>query len=291
MGRLIRTISEDGSVIALAVDSADIVGRAAQIHSTVPVTTAALGRLLSAASLMGSMLKGKNDSLTLRVSGDGPAGTVLAVADSKGNCKGTITNPVIDIPPKTKGKLDVGKAIGNGTLSVMKDLGLKEPYVAQVPLISGEIAEDITGYYASSEQTPTVCALGVLVNGDMTVAAAGGFLIQLLPGADESVISAVESGLEGLRPVTEMLSSGMTLEEIIAAALPGFKMETLDESNPVYECDCSRSRVERALISIGREELDEMAKEEKTEVTCRFCDKIYSFSGSEIAALGRKAGG
>lgn len=289
MGRLIRTISDDGSVIALAIDSSDIVERARNIHSTVPVTTAALGRLLSAASMMGSMLKGKSDSVTLRVSGDGPAGSLIAVSDSGGFCKGYVTNPIIDIPPKYKGKLDVGRAVGAGTLTVMKDLGLKEPYVAQVPLVSGEIAEDITGYYASSEQTPTVCALGVLVNGDMSVAVAGGFIIQLLPGASDETVDAVERGLVGLPPVTEMLSSGCSLEEMISKALPEFRMSVLDESAPEYRCDCSRARVERALLSTGREELEDMAKDEKTEVTCHFCDKIYTFSGSEILSLSRKA--
>ena len=181
MGRLIRTISEDGAVIALAVDATDIAERAQQIHKTSAVTSAALGRLLSAAAMMGSMLKGKHDSVTLRISGDGPAGSVIAVADSEGNSRGYVQNPVVEIPLNKKGKLDVSGAIGSGTLTVMKDLGLKEPYIAQIPLASGEIAEDITSYYAISEQTPTVCALGVLVNPDLSIQAAGGFLIQLLP--------------------------------------------------------------------------------------------------------------
>lgn len=290
MGRLIRTISEDGAVIALAVDATDIAERAQQIHKTSAVTSAALGRLLSAASMMGSMLKGKHDSVTLRISGNGPAGSVIAVADSEGNSRGYVQNPVVEIPLNKKGKLDVSGCIGSGTLTVMKDLGLKEPYIAQIPLATGEIAEDITSYYAVSEQTPTVCALGVLVNPDLSIQAAGGFLIQLLPSADDDTIDAVEKGLEGLPSFTQMLSSGMTLEEIIRKALPAFEMNVLDESAPEYRCTCSRKRVEDALISTGKAELEDMAKDDKTEVSCHFCDKVYSFSGSEILALSKQAG-
>ena len=189
MGKIIRTITKNGEAVCIAVDATDIAERAQQIHKTSAVTSAALGRLLSAASMMGDMLKGKDDTITLRISGDGPAGSVIAVADSSGNCRGYVANPIVEIPLNNKGKLDVSSAIGNGTLTVMKDLNLKEPYVAQVPLVSGEIAEDITSYYAVSEQTPTVCALGVLVNPDLSIRAAGGFMIQLLPFASEETIS------------------------------------------------------------------------------------------------------
>ncbi len=285
MGKIIRTITNNGEAVCIAVDATDIAERAQQIHKTSAVTSAALGRLLSAASMMGDMLKGKDDTITLRISGDGPAGSVIAVADSSGNCRGYVANPVVEIPLNNKGKLDVSGAIGNGTLTVMKDLNLKEPYVAQVPLVSGEIAEDITSYYAVSEQTPTVCALGVLVNPDLSIRAAGGFMIQLLPFASEETITKVEKGLEGLPSFTQMLSSGMTLESICKRALQEFEIEILDESAPEYKCYCSRERVEAALISTGKAELEDMAKDEKTEVSCHFCDAVYTFTSKDILAL------
>ena len=285
MGKIIRTITTNGEAMCIAVDATDIVERAQQIHKTSAVTSAALGRLLAAASMMGDMLKGKDDSVTLRISGDGPAGSVIAVADSQGNCRGYVSNPVVEIDLNSKGKLDVSGAIGEGTLTVMKDLNLKEPYVAQIPLVSGEIAEDITAYYATSEQTPTVCALGVLVNPDLSIRAAGGFMIQLLPFASEETISGIEKGLEGLPSFTQMLSSGMTIEAICQRALQGFEIDILDESEPTYKCYCSRERVEAALISTGKAELEDMAKDEKTEVSCHFCDAVYSFTSKDINNL------
>ncbi|MBQ2812509.1 MAG: Hsp33 family molecular chaperone HslO [Clostridia bacterium] len=288
MGKIIRTITSTGEVMCIAVDATDIVERAQQIHKTSAVTSAALGRLLSAASMMGDMLKGKDDSVTLRISGDGPAGSVIAVADSEGNCRGYVSNPVVEIDLNSKGKLDVSGAIGSGTLTVMKDLNLKEPYVAQIPLVSGEIAEDITAYYATSEQTPTVCALGVLVNPDLSIRAAGGFMIQLLPFASEEAISGVEKSIEGLPSFTQMLSSGMTLEAICKRALQEFEIEILDESEPVYKCYCSKERVEAALISTGKAELEDMAKDEKTEVSCHFCDAVYTFTSKEIIDLSKR---
>lgn len=288
MGKIIRTITSTGEVMCIAVDATDIVERAQQIHKTSAVTSAALGRLLSAASMMGDMLKGKDDSVTLRISGDGPAGSVIAVADSEGNCRGYVSNPVVEIDLNSKGKLDVSGAIGSGTLTVMKDLNLKEPYVAQIPLVSGEIAEDITAYYATSEQTPTVCALGVLVNPDLSIRAAGGFMIQLLPFASEEAISGVEKSIEGLPSFTQMLSSGMTLEAICKRALQEFEIEILDESEPVYKCYCSKERVEAALISTGKAELEDMAKDEKTEVSCHFCDAVYTFTSKDILDLSKR---
>ena len=288
MGKIIRTITTTGEVMCIAVDATDIVERAQQIHKTSAVTSAALGRLLAAASMMGDMLKGKDDSVTLRISGDGPAGSVIAVADSQGNCRGYVSNPVVEIDLNNKGKLDVSGAVGNGTLTVMKDLNLKEPYVAQIPLVSGEIAEDITAYYATSEQTPTVCALGVLVNPDLSIRAAGGFMIQLLPFASEEAISGVERSIEGLPSFTQMLSSGMTLEAICKRALQEFEIEILDESEPTYKCYCSKERVEAALISTGKTELEDMAKEEKTEVTCHFCDAVYTFTSKDILDLSKR---
>ena len=288
MGKILRTITNTGEVMCIAVDATDIVERAQQIHRTSAVTSAALGRLLAAASMMGDMLKGKDDSVTLRISGDGPAGSVIAVADSQGNCRGYVSNPVVEIDLNSKGKLDVSGAIGNGTLTVMKDLNLKEPYVAQIPLVSGEIAEDITAYYATSEQTPTVCALGVLVNPDLSIRAAGGFMIQLLPFASEEAISGVEKSIEGLPSFTQMLSSGMTLEAICKRALQEFEIEILDESEPTYKCYCSKERVEAALISTGKTELEDMAKEEKTEVNCHFCDAVYTFTSKDILDLSKR---
>jgi molecular chaperone Hsp33 len=287
MGKTVRMISSDGTLTAMAIDSADIVETAKDIHSTSAVVTAALGRLLTGASMMGSVLKHEDDTVTLRINGGGPAGSVIAVSDSLGNVKGYVECPDVQLPLNNKGKLDVGGAVGkDGTLTVMKDLGLKEPYVGQIPIVSGEIAEDITSYYAMSEQTPTVCALGVLVdkrNGN--VITAGGFIIQLLPTALDDTIDKVEQGLEGIPPVTTMLGEGLTPEQICRKVLPGFELELLDEYSPAYRCDCSKERVSKALITLGKEELLEIAQDEKTEISCHFCNRKYYFSREEITAL------
>ena len=291
MAKVVRTISKDASVTATAIDALDIVSRIEQIHQPSAVVTAALGRLSIAASLMGIGLKGENDSLTLRVNGNGPAGVLIAVADSFGNVKSYVANPVVEIPLNAKGKLDVAGAVGtDGTLSVVKDMGLREPYSGQVPLVSGEIAEDIASYFAVSEQVPTVCGLGVLVNPDLTVKAAGGYLIQLLPFADESVIDIIEKNISEIPSVTQMLTSGMTAEDIAMRVLEGLEPNVLDEFDAQYRCDCSRERVERALISMGRRELEEMAEEQEiSEVCCHFCDKKYNFTRDEIRALADRA--
>ena len=286
MGKLVRCISSDGTLTVMAADTTDIVNTAQEIHKTSAVVSAALGRLLTAACLMGSALKGKDDSVTLRINGGGPAGTILAVSDSSGNVRGYAVNPVVEIPLNDKGKLDVAGAVGtDGALTVIKDLGLKDPYVGQIPIASGEIAEDITSYFAVSEQIPTVCALGVLVNPDLTIRRAGGFIIQLLPTADDSVIDLVEKCIEGIEPVTKMLDSKMTPEEICRHVLADFELEVLDEAQPEYRCNCSRDRVSKALISMGREELSDIMKDERTEVCCQFCDKKYVFTPSDIAKL------
>ncbi|MBE6766311.1 MAG: Hsp33 family molecular chaperone HslO [Ruminococcaceae bacterium] len=287
MGKIIRCITNDGTVMAVGIDSTDIVNEAVRIHETSAVVSAALGRLLTAASMMGDMLKGKDNSITLRLAGDGPAGSLIAVSDFEGNVRGYVQNPIVEIPLNNNGKLDVAGAVGkSGTLYVIKDVGLKEPYNGSVPIISGEIAEDITAYYAISEQIPTVCALGVLVNPDLTVKAAGGYIIQLLPTADDGIIDRVEKSIEGIAPVTKMLDSGMSIEQIIKTALKDFEVEVLDEGEAEYKCNCSRERVERALISTGREELESMAKElPEIEVNCHFCDKKYVFSPQEILNL------
>ena len=288
MGKIVRCITSDGTVMAVGIDSTDIVNEAVRIHETSAVVSAALGRLLTAASMMGDMLKGKDNSITLKLAGDGPAGSIIAVSDYLGNVRGYVMNPVVEIPLNVKGKLDVAGAVGkNGTLYVIKDVGLKEPYNGSIPIVSGEIAEDITAYYAISEQIPTVCALGVLVNPDLSIKAAGGYMIQLLPTADDGIIDRVEKSIEGILPVTQMLDKGMDIEDIVKTALKDFEVEVLDSGSPEYKCNCSRERVERALISTGREELDSMANEmPNIEVKCHFCDKIYNFTPEEIRKLG-----
>lgn len=286
MGKIIRCITSDGLVVAAGIDSTDICAEAERLHKTSAVVTAALGRLLTAASLMGNALKGDAQSITLRVSGDGPIGTITAVADESGNVRGNVGNEVVEIPLKPNGKLDVSGAVGkNGNLFVMKDLGMKEPYNAFVPLVSGEIAEDITSYYAVSEQIPTVCALGVLINPDLTVKKAGGYIIQLLPAAHgyDEVITKLENNIGKIKPVTTLLEEGNDIEEIIKKALDGFEVEVLSESEAVYKCNCSREKTEKVLKSLGQEELDRLSAEsENTEVSCRFCNTIYTFTSDEI---------
>lgn len=286
MGRIVRTISKDASVVCSAIDGRDIAAEIERIHKTSAVCTAALGRLALGASLLGFGLKGKDDSITLRMNGGGPAGSLIAVSDSFGNVKAYIQNPVVEIPLNNMGKLDVKGAVGvDGTLSVIKDLGLKEPYSGQVPIVSGEIAEDITSYLAGSEQVPSVCALGVLVNPDLSVSQAGGFLIQLLPFAPDEAVDIIENNIKNMQSVTQLLSSGMTAEEIAMKSLEGLEPNVLDDFEVKYHCDCSRARVERALVSLGAEQLKDLAKEDNTEVKCHFCDKAYNFSSNEIKGL------
>ncbi len=291
MGKLHRVISADGSAFAAVLDAKDIVSEIERIHKTSAVVTAGLGRLTIAASLMGYMLKGENDSITLRIDADGQTGQLIAVSDSRGNVKSYVTNPVVEIPLNSKGKLDVAGAVGkNGTLSVVKDLGLKEPYVGVIPLVSGEIAEDIAAYYAESEQIPTVCSLGVLINPDLTVKAAGGFLIQLLPFADKKCIDIIEKNIAKLPPVSSMFDNGKTPEEIADMLLEDLSPDPLDTAEPEYCCDCSRERTEKILISIGKKELDEIAAEGKdTSVCCHFCGKEYVFTPEEVSALSDSA--
>ncbi len=291
MNKLVRMISEDGTLYCLALDSTEMVKEMQSIHNTSKVCSAALGRLITGASMMGVLLKGEKDTLTLKISGGGPASPVVAVANSKGQVKGYVGDSRVNLPLNNKGKLDVSCAVGkDGFLTVIKDLGLKEPYCAQTPIISGEIAEDITAYYATSEQTPTVCALGVLVDPQTEdVLLAGGFLIQLLPTAGEDTISLVEKSLEGIKPVTTMLAEGLTPEEICKTVLSEFSMQLLDTQNVEYKCDCSTERVTRALIGAGEEGLREMAEDEQTEVCCHFCNKKYVFSREKILKLLKEA--
>ncbi len=287
MGKLIRCITSNGQVMATAVDSTDICAKAEQYHKTSAVVTAALGRLLTATSMMGNMLKGNDNSITVRISGGGPIGSIICAADFNGDVRGYVTNPVVELPLNEKGKLDVGGAVGkNGNIYVLKDLGLKEPYNGMTPLISGEIAEDITAYYALSEQTPTVCALGVLVSPDLSVKKAGGYIIQLLPAAEEETIKKLEDGIKDIASVTGMLSEGLTPEDIIRRALKNFEVEVLYEQDVEYKCNCSKQRIEKALLSMGKKELSLMAEEmEEAEIQCHFCDKKYVFTKAELKAL------
>ncbi|HJH61982.1 MAG TPA: Hsp33 family molecular chaperone HslO [Firmicutes bacterium] len=290
MDQLIRATAQDAPIQAMAISGAGLVERARQIHDTWPVATAALGRLLLGASMMGSMLKQAEGSVTLRVQGDGPLGTVLAVSDSDGNVRGYVQNPAVDVPRKAHAKLDVGAAVGHqGRLSVVKDLGLREPYVGAVELVGGEIAEDLAAYFVESEQIPTACALGVLIAPDQSVQAAGGYLIQLLPGADESVIAAVERGIARVGAVSAQLDRGLGPQQLLEEVLSDFRLEVLETAPVAYRCTCSRQRVSRALISLGEQELRSMIQEGGTELTCQFCDQRYPFSRPELEALLQQA--
>nr|WP_325229666.1 Hsp33 family molecular chaperone HslO [uncultured Oscillibacter sp.] len=285
--QLIRAISQDGLIKVSAVSTRDLTERARQIHKTLPVATAALGRLLAGASMMGNALKEEAASLTLQIKGGGPLGTLLAVSDHEGNVRGTVENPAVDIPLREDGKLDVGEAVGNrGTLTVIRDLRMKEPYVGSVGLLWGEIAEDIALYFVESEQIPTACGLGVLVDRDQSVLSAGGYLVQLLPGAGEETAERLEASLRAAGPVTELLKADPDPEALLRAALPGLALEVLEKRPIAYRCDCSRERMERALISLGREELRAMIDEQgSAELTCRFCDNVQRFSREELEAL------
>ena len=287
MDKVVRYITQDGSAFVIVCDSTETVSELERIHKTSATVTAALGRLITACSMMGDMLKGKEDTVTVRINGAGPAGDLIAVSDSSGNARAYVQNPVVELPLNNKGKLDVSGAVGtDGMLYVIKDIGLKEPYVGQTPIISGEIAEDITNYFATSEQTPSVCALGVLVNPDLSVQHAGGFIIQLLPGCEEEAISKIEENISEIESVTTMLSNGMNADDIAKRALQGFELDKLDESEFCYKCNCSKERVENALISTGIENLKEMAEDSKnTEVDCHFCNKKYVFTPEDIKKL------
>ena len=287
MDHIIRMIAKDAPIKAMAIQGKELVERARAIHHTTPVATAALGRTLMAASMIGQQLKEEDGSVTVRVSGDGPLGNILAVSDSGGNVRGYVQNGQVELPLKGPAKLDVGRAVGTqGSLTVIKDLCLKEPYVGTVPLVSGEIAEDITSYFAESEQIPTACALGVLVDTDLSVAAAGGYLIQLLPGADDAVIEKVEEGIARMGTVTRHLSKGMTPEMLLRQVLSAFDLELLETVPVEYRCYCSRERMKNALRSMGKKELLELIAEQgRAELTCQFCDSVHVFEQAELEAL------
>ena len=288
MDRIIRTITTDGSIMAAAVDSSDRVYMAQKLHGTSPVATAALGRLLTGASIMGTMLKKEDAAVTLKINGGGPLGSVVAIGDGRGNVRGYVENPTLDLPLAPNGKLAVGAAVGrDGRLSVVRDLGEGEPYVGQVEIISGEIAEDITNYYATSEQIPTVCALGVLVNKDTGKAMlAGGLLIQLLPGATNDVLNRLEANIARLEPVTTMLAKGMDSEAMARKALEGFDVEVLDSYPVHYRCTCSKDRVQAAISTLQPEEVEHLADERGVmEAHCQYCNRTYQFTRSELEEL------
>lgn len=287
MDYIVRAIAKDAPVKAMAIQGRSLVQRAREIHHTLPVATAALGRTLMATSMMGAQLKEKNGSVTLRINGGGPLGSILAVSDSSGNVRGYVQNGEVDLPLKGPAKLNVGSAVGtNGALTVVKDLCMKEPYVGTIPLVSGEIAEDVTAYFAESEQIPTACALGVLVDRDLSVAAAGGYLIQLLPGAGDDVIDKIEAGIARVGQVTTHLNDGMTPEELLKTVLADFDLDMLETVPVEYRCYCSRERMEQALLSMGREELQALIAEQgRAEMTCQFCDTVQIFEKEDLERL------
>ncbi len=289
MDRIIRTITSDGSLMAAAIDSTELVYTAQRLHKLTKTSCAALGRLLTGASLMGAMLKENQATLTLKVAGEGPLGNLLALSDSRGYVRGYVDHPEVELPPKPNGKLDVGGAVGhNGRLAVIRDFGTGEPYSGQVELVSGEIAEDLTSYYAQSEQTPTVCALGVLVDKqEGSALLAGGMLIQALPGAEDSALDQLEKNVAKLDSVTTMLAKGLSPEDMCALALDGFRVEKLDEFKVGYACNCSKERFSRVLLTLPREDLETLPVNEKglVETVCQYCNRSYMFSKEEIQEL------
>ena len=287
---LVRGMTMDGFVKVVAIRSTEMVQRAASIHKTTPNASAAFGRALTAASMMGNMQKTPNGSMTLQIKGGGPIGTIVCVSDPEGNVRGYVTEPNVPLVEKYPGKLDVGATVGvDGTLTVIRDLQMKEPYIGSVELVSGEIGDDVTAYFAQSEQTPTACALGVLVDRDQSIKVAGGYLLQLLPGAPDDIIDKLEAGIQRAGAVTAMLDQGMTPEDILGAVAGDLGVVFMETTEVDYKCYCSRERVTKALISIGKEELTEILEEGKTfPVECQFCDTVYSFTPDDIADLIRE---
>lgn len=291
MDYLVRGMSKDGFVKCVAIRSTETVRRGAEIQGTTPNATAAFGRALTAASMMGNMQKVENGSMTLQIKGGGPIGTIVCVSDAVGNVRGYVTEPKVPLVEKYPGKLDVGATVGtDGTLTVIRDLQMKEPYIGSVALASGEIGDDVTAYFAQSEQTPTACALGVLVDRDQSVKVAGGYLFQLLPDAPEATISALEQGIQKAGAVTPMLDKGMTPEEILQTVCGELGVDILEKQEIAYKCYCSRERVSAALLSLGRGELEEIIAEDKAfPVECQFCDTVYTFTPADIREMLKKA--
>ena len=287
---IVRGMSMDGFVKVVAIRSTELVARAAGIHKTTPNATAALGRALTAASMMGNMQKVEDGSMTLQIRGGGPIGTITCVSDATGNVRGCVTESQVPLVEKFPGKLDVGATVGtDGSLTVIRDLQMKEPYIGSVPLVSGEIGDDVTAYFAQSEQTPTACALGVLVDRDLSVKVAGGYLLQLLPGAPDETIDALEKGIKRAGAVTAMLEAGLTPEEILGQVCGDLGVVFMETTPVSYKCYCSRDRVTAALISLGKAELTEIMEEKKTfPVECQFCDTVYEFTPEDVAELLKK---
>lgn len=287
---IVRATAADAQLRAFAVTARELVEEARKAHDTSPVATAALGRLMTGGVMMGAMMKGEKDLLTLQVSGDGPLKGMTVTADSRGNVKGYAIEPQVMLPPNGQGKLDVGGAVGNGMLRVIKDMGLKEPYVGQTVLQTGEIAEDLTYYFAASEQVPSSVGLGVLMEKDNTVRQAGGFIIQLMPFTPDNVIASLEENLAAFSSVTQVLNEGKTPEEMLALLLKGMDMEIVDTMPARFYCNCDKKRVEKAIISIGKKEIKEMISENKSiEVNCHFCNTSYTFSVEELKELLKKS--
>ena len=284
---LVRGMTMDGFVKVVAIRSTELVRRGAQIHNTTPNATAAFGRALTAASMMGNMQKVENGSMTMQIKGGGPIGNIVCVSDPIGNVRGYVYEPNVPLVEKFPGKLDVGATVGtDGTLTIIRDLQMKEPYVGSVPLVSGEIGDDVTAYFAHSEQTPTACALGVLVDTDLSVKVAGGYLIQLLPGAPDEVFDAVEAGIKRAGSVTSMLDAGLTPEDMLGQVLGSLGVVFMETTEVSYKCYCDRDRVTSALISLGKEELKEIAAEGKSfPISCQFCDTVYEFTPEDIKGL------
>jgi molecular chaperone Hsp33 len=287
---IVRATAADGQIRAFAATTRDLVEYAKSIHNTSPIATAALGRLLTAGSMMGSMMKGEDDLLTLQITCNGPIKGLTVTADAKANVKGYVYNPDVMLPPSPKGKLDVGGAVQSGILNVIKDMGLKEPYMGQTELVSGEIAEDITYYYATSEQVPSCVALGVLMNKDNTVKQAGGFIIQLLPFADEAIIEQLEKKISEIDSITALLDKHETPEIILEHILGDFGLEILDKVNTQFFCNCTKERVEKAIVSIGKTDIHEMIDDnEPIEVNCHFCNNHYHFSVDELKEIVKRS--
>ena len=281
-----RAITSDGSARIIFTDTTKIVQKVMELHSLSKTATAALGRALTAASLMGSLLKDKDNTLTLQFKGDGPLGTVMCVSDYKGNVRGYVENPSLELPPNEKGKLDVGGAIGkNGTLYVIKDMGYKEPYIGMCPIVSGEVAEDVTEYFATSEQTPSVCALGVRVSNEKYCKAAGGFLIQLMPMADDETVSIIERNIALIDSVSAIIERGGTARDVVATCFAGIEYEMFDEFDTDYVCNCSREKYEKALITLSEDDFESLGEDKAPiEAVCRFCNKKYTFTYDELVS-------
>lgn len=283
--RLVKFMSHVDMVTISCIDSTELVEEARKIHKMNPTPTAALGRTLTMGAMMGAMLKGENEKVTIQILGSGPIGTILVVANNKAEVKGYVSNSMAEAEKLPNGKLNVGGIVGNGNLNVIKDIGMKEPYVGNVPLQTGEIAEDFAYYYAVSEQIPSAVALGVLVNKDGSVKRAGGYIIQILPDTPDEIITLIERRLNNIKSITEMLEEGMTLEEIANYVSDDLNTRIVEEITPSFKCDCSKERMERALLTIGKADLEELQKDEVTELECHFCDKKYSFTSEEIKEL------